>query len=156
MIIWREQKSYAIKTETADERVLSDSELKSLKVIYLKTLRGKVFINKATRIPIEVNREIKDEMISKIHVNPKKTRPVARIKLLALDLIPYFLMDSDPDSLNEPDYKGRSYIEASHVFKHKCTINNIRFLVRIRTRKIVGKENRLYFLSFEDLTLSVS
>jgi hypothetical protein len=154
MIIWREQKSYAVKDETEAEKALSDTKLKSLKVAYLKTLKGKVFINKSTRIPIEVDREIRDEMISKIHINSKKPRPIARIKLLALDLIPYFLTDSDPDSLNEPDYKKRSYIESSHVFKYKCTINNIRFLVRIRTRKVVGKENRLYFLNFEDLTLS--
>jgi hypothetical protein len=153
MIIFVEQKSFASVVETPEEQAMSDVELKALSLIWLKSLRGKIFVNKATGIQIEVHREIKDEMMTKIHVNPSKRRIPARIKMIALKLIPYFLMDSDPDILYEPDYRGRKDIEYSHLFKYECRINGIRFLVKIRTRKRYVTKNRLYFLSFEDLDL---
>jgi hypothetical protein len=94
-------------------------------------------------------------MISKIHVNIYKTRQITRIKFLSLKIIQYFLTDSDPDMLYEPDYKKRDIIEYSHVFKYECQINGICFMVRIRTRKKKTQTtNRLYFLTFEDLTLT--
>jgi hypothetical protein len=154
MVIFVEQKSYTSVVETPEEQAMPDVELKNRSLAWLKSLRGKVYINKATGIPIEINREIKDEMMTKIHVNPSKRRMPARIKMMALKLIPYFLMDSDPDTLYEPDYQDRRDVEFSHLFKYECRINNIRFLVKIRTRKRYSTENRLYFLSFEDLDLT--
>lgn len=153
MVIFREQKSYAVITETPEEQLMSDAELKKHCLKYLDLLKGKIFVNKARNIPIEVNREIKGEMWSKIHINPSKSRPLVRIKLLALKAIPYFLVDSDPDILHEPDEQSRPNIKEIHVFKYECIIIGIRFLVRIRTRQRWAFEHRLYFLSFEDLEL---
>jgi hypothetical protein len=90
MIILREQKSYASVVETSEEQAMTDFELKACSLAWLKSLRGKVYINKATGIQIEVHREIKDEMMTKIHVNPSKRRMPARIKMMALKIIPYF------------------------------------------------------------------
>jgi hypothetical protein len=143
MIIIKEQKSYASVIETSEEQLMSDFELRKECLKYLNAVRGKTFINKATKIPIEVNRELKQEMIGKIHLNTRQSRPIARIKFLALKIIPQFLTDSDPDSLKEPDYQD----------KYKCKISNIPFRVKIRTRKLINTGNRLYFLGFEDLTL---
>jgi hypothetical protein len=148
-----EQKSFASVVETPEEQAMSDFELRKECLKYLSALRGRIFINKVTGIPIEVNRELKNEMIGKIHISVKRRRPTARIKFLALKIIPYLLTDSDPDVLGEPDSHGRSYVLESHVFKYKCKINNIPFRVKIRTRKLINTENRLYFLGFEDLTL---
>lgn len=153
MVFFKEQKSLAVITETSEERLMVDSELKNHCLQFLDSLRGKVFVNRARRIQIEVGKEIKNEMWSKIHINPKKRRPLARIKLMALKAIPYFLTDSDPDSLGEPDKNNRANIKESHVFKYKCRINGDFFLVRIRTRQKLTGSHRLYFLSFEDLTL---
>jgi hypothetical protein len=155
MIIFKEQKSYASVEETPEEQLMTDFELRNECLKYLTAIRGHIFINKATGIPIEVNRELKNEMISKIHVNIYKRRPIARIKFLSLKIIQCFLTDSDPDILYEPDYQKRDIIEYSHVFKYECQINNTRFMVRIRTRKKKTQAtNRLYFLTFEDLTLT--
>jgi hypothetical protein len=155
MIIFVEQKSFASVVETPEEQAMSDIELRNQCLRYLNDLRGRIFINKATGIPIEVNREIKNEMISKIHVNIYRKRPIARIKFLSLKIIRYFLTDSNPDILYEPDYKKRDIIEYSHIFKYECQINGTRFTVRIRTRKKKTQTtNRLYFLTFEDLTLT--
>jgi hypothetical protein len=154
MIIWREQKSYAVVTETEEEQQLSDYELKSRYLNYLRSLRGKIFINKATRIPIEVNREISGEIQSKIRIRRNKTKAIARIRILIIKLIPYCLVDSDPDILYEPDIKNRPDIKYSHVFKYKCTINGIEYMAKVRTRKKLSQENRLYFLGLDDLELT--
>ena len=166
MVIFIEQKSYAIIKETPEEQLMSDAELKKDCLKYLDLLKGRIFTNKSRKIQIEVGKEIKNEMWSKIHINPSKKRSLARIKLMALKAIPYFLTDSDPDSLNEPpkifepsknnktfkNDKQKNVIE-SHVFKYKCEINGEPFLVRIRTRQKYGTEHRLYFISLEDLEL---
>jgi hypothetical protein len=154
MIIFREQKSYAIIEETQEEQLMTDIELRNECLKYLSAIRGKIFINKATGIPIEVNRELKNEMIGKIHVNVQKRRPVAHIKFLSLKVIHYFLTDSDPDTIGEPDYKNRPYIEYSHIFKYNCIINGLHYRVLIRTRKLTNSGNRLYFLNFEDLNIN--
>ena len=149
----REQKSFANIWETNEEKLMTDYQLRSECLETLKKLKGKIFINKTTKIPIEINREIRGEMVLKIHISIKKKRPVARIKFLAIKALPYFLTDSDPDDLYEPDYKNRDQVEYSHVFKYKCQINQVSYLVHIRTRKSIDTENRLYFLNFEDLSL---
>jgi hypothetical protein len=154
VIIWREQKSYAVVTETEKEQQLSDYELKSKYLGYLRSLRGKVFINKATNIPIEVNREISGEIQSKVRIRRNKTKTIARIRVLTIKLIPHCLVDSDPDILYEPDIKSRPEIEYSHVFKYKCTINGIEYTAKVRTRKKISQENRLYFLGLDDLELT--
>lgn len=154
MIIWREQKSYAIITETEEEHQLSDYELKSKYLNYLRSLRGKIFINKATRIPLEVNREISGEIQSKIRIRRNKVKAIARIRILAIKLIPHCLLDSDPDILYEPDIKDRTDIKYSHVFKYKCAINGVEYTAKIRTRKKINQENRLYFLGLDDLELT--
>jgi hypothetical protein len=154
MIIWQEQRSYAIVTETEEERQLSDYELKLKYLNYLRSLRGKIFINKATKIYIEVNREIRGEIQSKIRVRRDKIKAIARIRILAIKLIPYCLIDSDPDILYEPDIKNRHDIEYSHVFKYKCVINGIEYIAKIRTRKKISQENRLYFIGLEDMELT--
>jgi hypothetical protein len=154
VIIWQEQRSYAIVTETEEELQLSDYELKSKYLNYLRTLRGKAFINKATRIPIEVNREISGEIQSKIRVRRNKIKEIARVRIMAIKLIPYCLIDSDPDILYEPDIKNRSDIKYSHVFKYKCTINGIEYTAKIWTRKKINQENRLYFLGLEDMEIT--
>jgi hypothetical protein len=154
MLIFVEQKSYASVVETPEEQAMSDVELKAYYMKYLDLLRGKIFVNKALNIPIEVNREIKGEMRTKIHVNPNKSRPITRIKLLALKIIPYLLMDSDPDIIGDKDYKNRHNIKESHLFKYGCKINGIRFIIHIRTVQRFSTEHRLYFLSFEDLELT--
>jgi hypothetical protein len=153
MVIFVEQKSFASVVETPEEQVMSDFELRNECLKYLNPLRGRTFINKATGIPIEVNRELRNEMIGKIHISVKKRRPTARIKFLALKIISYLLTDSDPDILGEPDSHSRSYVLENHVFKYKCKINGILFRVKVRTRKLINTENRLYFLGFEDLSL---
>jgi hypothetical protein len=153
MAFFVEQKSYASVMETPEEQVMPDIELRNECLKYLNALRGRIFINKATGIPIEVNRELRNEMIGKIHINVKKRRPIARIKFLALKIIPYLLIDSYPDTLGEPDSHNRPYVLESHVFKYKCRINGIPFRVKIRTRKLINTGNRLYFLGFEDLSL---
>jgi hypothetical protein len=147
-----EQKSFASVVETPEEQAMSDFELRNECLKHLNAFRGHTFINRATKIPIEVNRELRNEMIGKIHISVNKRRPTARIKFLALKIIPYLLTDSDPDTLGEPDSHGRSYVLESHVFKYKCKINDIPFRVKIRTRKLVNTGNRLYFLGFEDLS----
>jgi hypothetical protein len=110
MVIFVEQKSFASVEETPKEQAMTDFELRKECLKYLNAIRGCTFVNKATGIPIEVNRELKNEMIGKIHVNVKKRRPIARIKFLALKIIPYLLTDSAPDTLGEPDSHGRSYV----------------------------------------------
>jgi hypothetical protein len=154
VIIWREQKSYAIITETEEEKRFSDYELKSKYLNYLRSLRGTVFINKVTRISIEVNREISGEIQSKIRIRRNKIKEIARIRILAIKLIPHCLTDSDPDILYEPDIKNRPDIEYSHVFKYKCTINGTEYIAKIRTRRKKGQENRLYFLGLDDLEIT--
>jgi hypothetical protein len=154
MIIFKEQKSYAVVEETSEEQLMSDMELRAECLSALKRMKGRVFINKSTRIPIEVNREIHDEIRIKVHVVASKRRPLARIKYLAIKVLSYFLTDSDPDELYTPDYLKRAHVEHSHIFKYKCQINGSFYLVRIRTRKVKEIENRLYFLTFEDLDLT--
>jgi hypothetical protein len=90
MVIFREQKSYAVITETPEEQLMSDIELRAECLSSLKRMKGKVFINKSTQIPIEVNREIHDEMRVKIRVVVSKRRPLARIKYLESRLYPIF------------------------------------------------------------------
>jgi hypothetical protein len=154
MIIFVEQKSYASVEETPEEQAMSDFDLKSKYLNYLRSLRGKVFINKATNIPIEINREIRGEIQSKIRIRRDKIKIIARARILAIKLVPYCLIDSDPDILYEPDIKNRQDIEYSHVFKYKCVINKTEYIAKVRTRKKLNQENRLYFLSLEDLELT--
>jgi hypothetical protein len=154
MVIFVEQKSYASVVETPEEQAMSDIELKNKALDYLKSLHGKVFINKITGIPIIVNKDIRNELMTKIHVNPKKRRPVARTKFMAIKIIPYLLRDSAPDSLDEPDYKGRKDIEKSNVFKYECLINHIRYMVFIRTLKVKNKSDSLYYLKLEQLEMT--
>ena len=97
MIIIREQKSYATVVETPEEQKMSDFELRNESLKYLNAIRGRTFINKAIKIPIEVNRELRKEMIGKIHLSSRRNRPLARIKFQALKIVPQFLTDSDPD-----------------------------------------------------------
>jgi len=153
MIIIREQKSYASIVETPEEQLMTDYELKRSYLKYLDSLKGKVFINKALNIPIEVNKEIKGEMRVKVHVSSRTSRAIARIKFLALKIIPYLLRDSDPDVIGSTDYKNRPNVKESHLFKYKCQINGVQFLVRIRTVQRFATQHRLYFLQFEDLEL---
>jgi hypothetical protein len=154
MLIFVEQKSYASVVETPQEQAMSDAELKAYYMKYLDLLRGKIFVNKSQNIPIEINREIKGEMQTKIHVNPNKSRSITRIKLLALKIIPYLLRDSDPDIIGSEDYKNRPNIKESHLFKYECKINGVRFMIRIRTVQRFSTEHRLYFLNFEDIELT--
>jgi hypothetical protein len=154
MVVLVEQKSYASVVETPEEQLMTDTELKSRALEYLKSLHGKVFFNKVRDIPIVINKDIRNELMTKIHVNPKKRRPVARTKFMAIKLLPYLLRDSDPDSLDEPDYKGRKDIEKSNVFKYECHINYIRYRVFIRTVKVKNKNDSLYYLKLEQIELT--
>jgi len=153
MIILKEQKSYATVIETPEEQLMSDFELKKHCLKYLDLLRGKVFVNKATNTQIEVNREIKGEIRAKIRAG-KDQRIETRVRFLALKIIPYLLIDSDPDILGAKDYKDRPNVVESHIFKYECKINEIRFKVLIRTIQRLSSGQRLYFLNLEDLELS--
>lgn len=149
-----EQKSYARIWETDFEKTLNDIELRNWCFSqHLNPLRGKTFINRTTGIPIVVNKNLRGEMISKIRVNTMSYKNDARIKFLSLKALKEFLIDSDPDELKIPDYKGRSKIEHSNIFKYRCKINNKEFYVKIRTRKPINLSDRVYFLYFEDLLL---
>jgi hypothetical protein len=154
MVIFVEQKSFAIISETFEEQSLDDRELRAKCLTKLKSMKGKIFVNKATGISIEVNREIHNELRIKVHVKSGSHRPLARIRFMVIKILPYLLTDSDPDELFVPDYRGRPHVEYSHLFKYNCKINGHFYQAKIRTRKIVGRENRLYFISFDDLEIS--
>lgn len=147
-----ERKIYAEIWETDFEKTLNDVELRNWCFSqYFNPLRGKTFVNLKTRIPITVNKDLRGEMIQKVHISLKQNRNVARVKFLSLKALKKFLTDSDPYLLYEPSTKKQ--IEHCNIFKYYCKINGNEFCVYIRTRKPYNYADRLYFLNFSDIEL---
>lgn len=133
--------------------MMDDIQLRDECLKYLDAIRGKAFINKATGIPIVVNRMLRGEIIGKSHARSYQRNPHIRARLLALKNIQGFLTDSDPVELFCLPKQTQNGIESSSVFKYKCRINGCHYCVEIRTRKPYNHRDRLYFMSLQDITI---
>lgn len=147
----KEALSFANIVETPSEQQIDDTQLRNWCFNeYLLKIQGKVFVNKKTKIPIIVHKDLKGEIISKLRAYPNHHSSKVRARLLALKNLWRLLEDSDPDTLYEPDKKHRALIEYLHTFKYECRINGKRYLARILTEKPVGQYNKTYFLYLDD------